>query len=560
MAGGGTPRQQMIGMMYLVLLAMLAMNASKDLLNAFVMLEHGIDKTVTNFSNANEAFYTAIDKAVASNPSAYKKQQESAIALRTKADEVVSLIADYKVQLTTNGELQSVADTANNAMKIFLDDNGIPLNKDNQDLGAGFFLAGDNDSEKGTKLTEAIAEFRDLVINEIDNDGDGDNDYLKERYEKLFDTSRKQDPLDPSVSSSFAARISVHLPLASVTANLSLYQSYVRNAEADVVGHIASKMDGEGMVVDKSFGLVKFDNGYVLKNDTVKGEIFLAAYNSKMSPKIYVGQVDTTLFTNGREQIDFAPGQTVKPPMVGQYQTISNVREGSGLFTRYADEVGAQTISGVIENKTSKGTFFTKFKSSYMVAEPSATVAAEKMSVFYVGVKNPVGVSAPGVAISDIEVSAPGLVFKEDKPGKYTVVPTRPTNKSGVDVVVKSKKSGAILGKSNFRVKRLPDPAASVLGQKEGLISRGKLKAITRVDAKMENFDFDLSVTVQQFTLTVKVGTDLMSLKSNNNKLTPQMKKILTKVGRGSRIYFEDVKVSMPGGARKVPSLIFKVK
>jgi hypothetical protein len=76
----------------------------------------------------------------------------------------------------------------------------------------------------------------------------------------------------------------------------------------------------------------------------------------------------------------------------------------------------------------------------------------------------------------------------------------------------------------------------------------------------MENFDFDLSVSVKQFTLTVKVGSDLMSFKSKNNKLTPSMKKVLKKVGRGSRIYFEEIKVSMPGGARKVPSLIFKVK
>ena len=87
------------------------------------------------------------------------------------------------------------------------------------------------------------------------------------------------------------------------------------------------------------------------------------------------------------------------------------------------------------------------------------------------------------------------------------------------------------------------------------------VKAITKVGCKMDNFDFDLKgLKVQSFTLTVKVGTDLMSIKSKNSKLTPQMRKLLMKVSRGSRIYFEDIKVSMPGGARKVPSLIFKVK
>jgi hypothetical protein len=184
-----------------------------------------------------------------------------------------------------------------------------------------------------------------------------------------------------------------------------------------------------------------------------------------------------------------------------------------------------------------------------------------KMSVFYVGVPNPVAVSAPGVAISDIEISAPGLNFKQQKKaGEYIVTPTRATNKKGLDVVVKNKNSGAVLGKANFRVKRLPDPAANVLSKKEGLISKGMLKAITKVGAKMENFDFDLDVKVQSFTLTVKVGSELMESKSKNSMLTPKMRKLLMRVSRGSRIYFEDIKVKMPGGARKVPSLIFKVK
>ena len=60
-----SPRQQMIGIMYLVLLAMLAMNASKDLLNAFIFLEDGIDVTTKNFNNTNQTIYTKISNASA---------------------------------------------------------------------------------------------------------------------------------------------------------------------------------------------------------------------------------------------------------------------------------------------------------------------------------------------------------------------------------------------------------------------------------------------------------------------------------------------------------------
>ena len=561
MAGGKqTPRQAMIGMMYLVLLAMLAMNASKDLLNAFVSLDQGITKTVQSFEKANETFYRTIDKAAASS-SAYKGVQEMANKIKAKSKEVVDMMANHKVSLFSSGEINSTADTANNEAYRALFENGIPLNKDNQDIGGQFYVPGGAESEEAIALKKAMDEFRDLVIEVLNNDGDEANDFLVERYTKLFDTSVGPNPLEvdgPDVT--WVSRLSEHIPLAAVAANLTLWQSYVKNAEADVISSIASKMDGSGMVVDESKGVVQFENGYVLKNDIAKCKIFLAAYNSKSDPKIYLGDVDTTKFTKGN-QLTYPPGEQTNPPMLGEYQTLDSISDGNGFFSEEATEVGAQTVTGVIENKNSKGTFYTKFKSSYMVAEPTATVAAEKMSVFYVGVENPVAVSAPGVSITDIEISAPGLVFKKGKkPGKYIVRPTRPTNKKGLDVVVKNKNSKVVLGKSNFRVKRLPDPAANVLGQKEGLISKGKLKAITKVGAKMENFDFALDVKVKQFTLTVKVGSDLVQQKSTSSKLTPQMRKLLMKVSRGSRIYFEDIKVSMPGGARKVPSLIFKVK
>jgi gliding motility-associated protein GldM len=561
MAGGKqTPRQAMIGMMYLVLLAMLAMNASKDLLNAFVSLDNGITKTVQSFEKANESFYTVIDKAAASS-SAYKPIQAQALAIKQKAAEVVQMMADHRVQLFSAGEVKSTADTANNEAYRALFENGIALNKDNQDIGGQFYVPGGLPSPDAVALKKVMDEFRDLIVKTIDSDGDEANDFLKDRYLTLFNTEKGVNPLElngPEVT--WVSRLAEHIPLAAVAANLTLWQSYVKNAEADVISSIASKMDGSGMVVDQSKGVVQFDNGYVLKNDSVKGKIFLAAYNSKSDPKIYLGVVDTTKFIKGN-QLTIPPGQQTQPPMVGKFITVNNVSDGNGYFQEYANEVGAQTVSGVIENKNSKGTFYTKFKSSYMVAEPTATVAAMKMSVFYVGVPNPVAVSAPGVAISDIEISAPGLSFKQQKKaGEYVVTPTRATNKKGLDVTVKNKNSGAVLGKANFRVKRLPDPAANVLGKKEGLISKGMLKAITKIGAKMENFDFDLDVKVQSFTLTVKVGSELMESKSKNSMLTPKMRKLLMRVSRGSRIYFEDIKVKMPGGARKVPSLIFKVK
>ena len=134
MAGGKqTPRQAMIGMMYLVLLAMLAMNASKDLLNAFVSLDNGITKTVQSFEKANASYYTLIDKAAASSES-YKEVQAKANKIKEKSREVVQMMANHKVRLFggLSEEFMSVEDTVGSETYRALFENGIPLNKDNQ--------------------------------------------------------------------------------------------------------------------------------------------------------------------------------------------------------------------------------------------------------------------------------------------------------------------------------------------------------------------------------------------------------------------------------------------
>lgn len=609
MSGGGTPRQQMIGLMYLVLLAMLAMNASKDLLNAFVMLEHGIDKTVTGFNQANSSYYNTIEKAAASSNS-YKAVLNQANGVKDKAQHVVELIAKQKLILISKGELSTFLDAQDKALlpeiisglanstghmeqvkailsegaesshiqalqdslgvndkqakaiidsKVadFYDEHGIPLSKDDQDFGAQYFLVNEQ-GKNGKELADSITAFKEIVVDLLNNDKDVSNDYLVAKYLKLFNTEDAPDPHDKTVTTTWASKISEHLPLASVTANLSLWQNYIRNAEADVVSSIASKMDGEGMVVDMAKGLVQFDNGYVLKGDSVSGRVFLAAYNSKSNPNIYIGNPDTNAFNKSGGQIKFPPGQKGQIPIIGEYQKLP-VSGGKGVFSTLANEVGVKSLNGVVEVISAKGTFYYPYNSSYMVAEPTATIAATAMNVFYVGVDNPVSISAPGASLDDLEVRGAGVSFRAGKkPGEYIARASKPNGKGTmIDVV---KKDGTKLGGMKFRLKRLPDPAASILNQKEGLVSKGKLKAATFIKAEMENFDFDVKVTVNQFKMTVSKGGDLKEFATKGNKLTGAMRSMLSAVSRGDRVYFEDIKVKLPDGTtRNVPSIILKV-
>jgi len=550
MSGGKqTPRQAMIGLMYLVLLAMLAMNASKSLLDAFVMLERGIDKTVKNFSENNKGFYDRISNAATKIQRA-KVIDVKAQKIKAKANEVYDVIeADKKFLIT------QIDNSTEQDMIEACDDAGVPFQKDNQDIGAQYYLLNDAPSDKGVALKKLVDEFRVLVVEVIMNDGISENDLKVKDFEEMLNTHDHKD--GDGITHIWISQLSEHLPMASVTANLTLWQSYIRNVEAEVVGSLANSLDGQGMVVNAIDAMAVFESGYVLKGDTLKSDIFISAYNKDVTPVVYTGTVDTTKLPRGGKWLD--PTAKASPPIIGAAKKIS-VKGGKGRYSVPANEVGVGKLTGVIGIPSQKGIEYHAFEQGYMVAEPTATIAATAMNVFYVGVDNPVAISAPGASLDELEIRGAGISFRKGKkPGTYIARASK-ANPRGTEVNV-MKKGGTKLGGMKFRVKRLPDPVATILNQKEGLVSKGKLKAATFLKAQMENFDFDVKVNVKQFKMTINIDGDLKEFVSKNNKLTAQMRTMLSRVKRGNRVYFEDIKVKLPDGTtRKVPSIILKVR
>lgn len=414
-------------------------------------LEKGIDITVGNFVQSNSTYYSAIEKAAASGIVYYTSLKNETDRLKKLANRAVNLMAFQKIQLITQSD-QRIINTHNNdaIIREFLDQNGLPLNMDDTHYGAQYFLV-DRGGANGNELIEVIDAFKSRLINILSTDSNQSNDFLIEQYKKILFTGEKRDQHSPNIVSTFVSRISENQPLASVTANLSIWQAYIRNAEAEVVSSIASELDGNGIVVDKVRGLVQFKSCYVLEGDTVQGEIFLSAYNSQVNPSIYLGQPDTTLFNKGGGQVKFAPGKTREIPIIGEYTRLP-ISNGQATYSAVANKVGTNTLTGVVEVNNVKGTIYYPYNNSYIVADTTSTamLTATKMNVLYVDIPNPVLVSAPGVASKDIEVSGLGLSFLTGKKtGEYTVTPSKASGKNGVNVVIKHKKTGVVLGEKN---------------------------------------------------------------------------------------------------------------
>ncbi len=523
-----SPRQQMISLMYLVLLAMLAMNASKDLLNAFVLLEDGIGNTNKNFSAKNEKSYKTIANAAAKIPT-IKPLNDLAQKIRKQADYIFDMIQTDKNHLVYDNDGK--------------DEDSIPQSKDNQELASGYYIVNDVPNEKAIALKKGVDDFKAmlLAVDLVKKDKP-----LAGRIAKMLATRDSTDK--DGVTHEWISLLVDHLPMAAATANMTLIQTYVRNAETEVIDKIAVSLEGDGMVVNVVNGMAVMNPGYVLTGDSIRGDIFIAAYNNGIIPRIFVGTIaDTTKFTNGKYVAPAGKDDEPNALFKGAFEEIKSVG-GKGLLRKRASTPGLQDVEGVIRIAGKADITYYYYHTTYMVAEPTATVSATKMNVFYVGVPNPMAVSAPGVALDDIQVAASGLTITNGpKKGEY-VVNAKTPNPKGVEVVV-SKKGGGRLGGMVFRVKTLPDPVAEVMQQRGGLIASAKLKVVSNVIAKMDNFDFDLKVTVVSFDLTMNLKGDLRTLSSTSEALTNDMKSLLSAANKGTKVYFENIKAKMPDGS-----------
>ena len=94
-AGKQTPRQKMIGMMYLVLTALLALNVQKEVLNAFVIVDEGLTKMNENYENNNSDLYATLNQAVAEKEKKGKPFQIIALEVQKQANALFCSKARY---------------------------------------------------------------------------------------------------------------------------------------------------------------------------------------------------------------------------------------------------------------------------------------------------------------------------------------------------------------------------------------------------------------------------------------------------------------------------------
>lgn len=443
-----TPRQQMIGMMYLVLLAMLAMNASKDLLDAFIFLENGIDVTTKNFNTTNNSIYSKITTAAASGANVAIKAQKDASKIEKLSNQLFLDIEKYK------GDIIEIGGGLD-------EDTGVPIGKDNQDVGAEYLVT----KGFGSELKEKIENYKSnliALINPLDTS-------IAKGIKKLLSTPNHIDY--EGVISPWENGISEYLPLAAVTANLTNIQSYVRNSESQIIKYLLENIGINEVKVNKMLATSIAQSSYVLQGDEYSANIFLAASDTTQEPIIIVGDYDTDIYT-----------KTGKIKFTGKTDSLV-VNGGVGNFKITTNETGNHTWGGIMKvphpNPKRKGEFLSyPFIKSFTVAAPSAVISSDQLNIMYIGLDNEISVSAPGIKSEDITVNASNACkVKRKGDGKYIFKPSK-GGKIEITVSAKINNQNKIVSKQTWKSKRLPKPELSIPGVKYGRASRATLATI----------------------------------------------------------------------------------
>lgn len=547
MAGGKLPpRQKMIGMMYLVLTALLAMNVSKDILDAFIVVNGGIENSTRTFADKNELYYRAFASA-ASESAAAKPFAEKADKVKIMSDALYEHIKELKHHLIAHTD--KLPETAPDSMFQIKNVNS----KDNYDIPSHVMGLADPakplDGEwTAVELKGKINKFREDLISLFAENKDA-QEYMKQSLSSLAtdDFGMVNGTLETWETGNF-----YHVPLAAVVTILSKMQSDVRSAEAEAVAKLYENIDAGSVSFNKVDGFAYAKKAYVMDGDSFKAQIFTAAYDDRQDPDIFIGKVDSAVWQSGETDenkiMKGSKGETWESTSGGTegWFQLKDVKGGKG-YLQIKEGIGVHEWGGIIKVKTKKGPKIFPFENTFEVGKPSTTVAASAMNVFYMGIDNPVSVSAP---MPNFKASGPGLRQGKGQ-GQYVMRPTK-LGKVTISVTGTDDQGKSVnLGKSEFRVKKIPTPIAYIAG-KTGtcVMSKGDLGRGV-IQAKMEGFEFDLKVAVSSFTLGTTVAGDYKEEKCNGNRLSSGAQNLVKRASRGQRFYLEKMKVKMPDGSTR---------
>ena len=546
MAGGNlSPRQKMINMMYLVLTALLALNVSKEVLNSFFEVNKGITRTTINFNAKNGETYAAFDAAAELNPVKAGLFREQAYEVKGKADELVVFLqemkynlvlkADKKVYLGSDSEILDAEGKLKDDKAIELSWDALSetqkkmsigslTNKDDRHASGDLFYSAKRNKNIATDLKTNFLAYKDFIISLA-----VDNQSLVLSINETCDLSDKKVGRKKQLWEEYNF---YDMPSVGALTLLSKMQSDVRNTEADIINMLRENIDAGSLKFTSAEGIQIPNSNFVLKGDTFRAQIFIAAKDTTQAPIIYVGEYDS--LGGGKYE------------MVGDYETVKIVN-GKGMFAKRAISEGVQKWGGLISMKTANGTKIYPFGGQYLVAAKTAVVSPTNMNILYLEVDNPLKISVPGYTAGQISavINNGKVSIVKKSLGEYSA---RPSKKGKAMVVLYANVEGkrTKMGQMEFRVKPVPPPKAVIMGAKNvnGTTVIDKMMMVNAggILAKLKDFDFKgVRYMITSYRLTGVYKGEQMKENTRGPQFSPKMVNIIKNIKSGNTITISNI-------------------
>ncbi|MDR0874526.1 MAG: gliding motility protein GldM [Prevotellaceae bacterium] len=492
-----TPRQKMIGMMYLVLTAMLALNVSADILNGFKLVNDSLSNTLKTAKVRNEGLYGDFKYLADQNPTKVGEWLKKSEIVKAKSDSLYQYIDKIKI------DIAKIAD-------------GEEGNPDNLENAGNLDAAGQIGivNGRGKVLRNLLASYSGTIVGLVDDPK------MKEEFTKTFET---KDKVVNGTKTPWEDQVFESMPAAAAVTILSKFQNDIKNSEARIIQYLIGQIDASDFRVNKIEAMVIPNSKYVIKGGKYSAKIVLAAIDSTKQPTITVG------------------GKVIQ----------------NGLYEFGVGTVGTVNYSGTILLPKSDGTSQSyPFKSDYTVGEPSVTVSADLMNVFYAGFDNPVSISVPGVPQSQVNASCASGNLRRSGSG-WLITPTKVGQDCVINVTATIDGKAQNFGGKTFRVKALPPPVGYIAytdasgnpdkykGSKP--FAKAQLVGSKGVRAELDDADLDVKFRVLSFELTYfdSMGNSIILI-SDSQDFTDKQTQAIRGLSKGKQFFISRIKAVGP--------------
>jgi gliding motility-associated protein GldM len=500
-----TPRQRMIGMMYLVLTAMLALNVSTDILNGFTLVDNSLHSSIAASNTRNTKLYRDFQAANADNPEKTKEWYDKAIEVQLRADSLYNYIQNFKEQIAILADGQKAVDER----KALGEDPTRHIEgNSNLDVTAQYAIV----EGHGAELREIVAYYRDYAASLVENDAELRNSIIQTMATERGYNSHEKDSCDWEIA------IFEGMPVGASITILTKMQNDVRSTESELVQYLMDRTDAGDLRVNKLNAYVIPNSNYVIRGGKYTAQIILAAIDSTQRPEYYID------------------GQRINDQ--GLYEVAAT---GTGL-KKYSGWIAYQNPStGEMENLP--------FESEYSVGEPSVTISNNDLNIMYRGYDNKFSISVPGVSNDKVRVNVNGAAVR-NQGGLWIIKPGDAAKKVTISVTAELDGRMQSMGSKEYRVKALPKPGAYFKsGDKEysdGNISRGALlnKSANVIASYGPDGLLDLPFQISSF----KVNINGVLTEARGNKFTADQLNRLSKLKMGAIVVITDIRAKGPDG------------